>query len=197
MLVELETEKVSLEVSSPSDGVLDQVAAGEGDTVTPGQVLGHVSEGAGAAAAPAPATPPPAAKTVPAAAAAPAGEAQPEPAPARPAPRSAPVPDTSAPAPAAAAASAPLSPSAQRIVAEAGLNPAVIDGSGRDGRITKGDALAALEARAAQPAPTPVPAPASVEARPLGEREERVRMTRPAPDHRPAGSRRPRTPPPC
>src|SRR5579875_3906662 len=94
VLVELETDKVSLEVSAPADGVLQDVAAGEGDTVTPGQVLGRVTEGAGgAAASPAPAQP---ARPTPAAAAAPAGELQPEPAPKRPPPQSAPVPDTSA-----------------------------------------------------------------------------------------------------
>jgi len=146
-------------------------------------VLGRVEAG-GAAAAPPPAKPQeaPPAKTVPAAAAAPAGEAQPEPQPARPAPTSGPVPDTSAkPAPAAPAAQPapdlPLSPSVQRIVAEAGLDPAAISGTGKDGRITKGDALAALETRASTPAPQ-VQAPASAEPRALGEREERVRMTR-------------------
>jgi 2-oxoglutarate dehydrogenase E2 component (dihydrolipoamide succinyltransferase) len=161
VLVELETDKVSLEVSAPSDGVLQDVAAPEGATVTPGQVLGHVGEGAGAGAEPAKAAP---AKSVPAAASAPAGEAQPQ--PTRPPPAAAAAPDMSA-------AAAPLSPSAQRIVAEAGLNPADIAGSGKAGRVTKGDALAALEARSAPPTPAPAPGP-----RPLGEREERVRMTR-------------------
>ena len=175
VLVELETDKVSLEVSAPSDGVLQDVAAGEGATVTPGQVLGRVSEGgAGAAAAPATAKVEPA-SSAPAAAAAPAGELQPEPQPNKPPPASAPVPDTSAPPP-AAIAPAPLSPSAQRIVAEAGLDPSQIQGTGRDGRGTKGDALAALEARATQP--TPVVPPPAVEPRPADAREERVRMTR-------------------
>ena len=169
VLVELETDKVSLEVSAPSDGVLQDVAAGEGATVTPGQVLGHVGEGAGAAAAaPAPAKAEPA---KPAAAAAPAGELQPEPQPNKPPPQSAPIPDTSA-----RPAAAPLSPSAQRIVAEAGIDASQIQGTGREGRVTKGDALAELEARAAHPAPT-VPAPA-LEARAADPREERVRMTR-------------------
>ena len=158
VLVELETEKVSLEVSAPADGVLQDVAAGEGDTVTPGQVLGHVSEGGGAASAP-PAAPAPA-----------------KPAPAAPAP----APAKPAPAPAAAPAM-PLAPSVQRIVSESGLDPAQVPGSGKDGRITKGDALAALEARAAQPAPQSAQTPAAppvIEARPPHEREERVRMTR-------------------
>ena len=89
VLVELETDKVSLEVSAPSDGVLSEVSAAEGATVTPGQVLGKVSEGAGAAAAPAPAE-----------------AKKPEPAPA-PAPQPAPAPAPQ-PAPAPAAAAMPL-----------------------------------------------------------------------------------------
>ena len=184
VLVELETDKVSLEVSAPSDGVLQDVSAGEGATVTPGQVLGRVSE-SGAAAAPAPA--PAAASKGTATSAAPDGEGQPEsaaaPSPDQSAPAAsrqttggggqAPLPDLSAkPAPAAQ----PLSPSVQRIVAETGLKPADVSGTGKDGRITKGDALAALEARASQPAPS-VPPP-QIEARPANAREERVRMTR-------------------
>jgi 2-oxoglutarate dehydrogenase E2 component (dihydrolipoamide succinyltransferase) len=155
VLVELETDKVSLEVSAPSDGVLQDIAAAEGATVTPGQVLGVVVAG-GAGAAPAPAKP------APAPAAAPAPAKAPE------------APKAAAPAPAPVAAAAPLAPSVQRIAAETGLDTASVAGTGKDGRITKGDALAALEARAAAPAPTPVAAAA----RPVHEREERVRMTR-------------------
>jgi len=163
VLVELETDKVSLEVSAPSDGVLQDVAAAEGATVTPGQVLGRVGEGSGgAAAAPAPAQP---AKPAP-----PAPEPRPEPKAVAPEPAPAPVPEPAKPA------AAPLSPSAQRIVAEAGLDAGQIQGTGRDGRVTKGDALAELESRAAQPAPA-VPAPA-IAPRAPDEREERVRMTR-------------------
>ncbi|MDB5444631.1 MAG: sucB, partial [Phenylobacterium sp.] len=98
-------------------------------------------------------------------------EAQPEPAPGKPAPASAPVPDTSPPK---RAAETVMAPSAQRIVAENKLEPAAIPGTGKDGRITKGDALAALEARGKAPPPAPAPqAPRAVH-----EREERVRMTR-------------------
>ncbi len=146
ILVELETDKVSLEVASPTDGVLESIAAADGETVVPGALLGVVAAGAAAAK--------------PAAASAPAPVAAPAPAPAAPAP--APV------------AAAPLAPSVQRIVIETGLNPATVAGSGKDGRITKGDALAALESRAA--APAPVAAPAAPRA--LHEREERVKMTR-------------------
>ncbi|ESQ74852.1 2-oxoglutarate dehydrogenase complex dihydrolipoyllysine-residue succinyltransferase [Asticcacaulis sp. AC402] len=150
VLVELETDKVALEVASPADGVLTILVA-EGETVTPGTVLGSVGA-AGAAAAPQPAV----------------AAAQPAPA-------------AAAPAPAAAAAPAsgdkPLSPAVTRIVAETGLDPNKVDGTGKDGRITKGDALAALSGGtgtqvAASPV-TPTAAP-----RTLGAREERVKMTR-------------------
>jgi len=167
ILVELETDKVSLEVAAPSDGTLSEISAEEGATVEPGAVLGRITEGAAApkaAGKPAP---------VPATAAAPAGEAQPEPTPGKAPPRSAPVPDTSAPS-RPAAAEPVLAPSAQRVVAENRLDAGAIAGTGKDGRITKGDALAALDARAKVPPPAPAPAGP----REIHEREERVRMTR-------------------
>ncbi len=150
ILVELETDKVSLEVASPADGVLSAIGAAEGATVVPGTVLGVVSEGATAAAAPA--------------APAPKAEA-PKPAPA---PSAAPVPVAAAPA------AAPVSPAPARIAAETGLDLSKVAGTGKDGRVTKGDALAALEARAAAPAPAAAPSAP----RALHEREERVKMTR-------------------
>jgi len=166
ILVELETDKVSLEVAAPADGVLAEIAADEGATVTPGAVLGRVSEGA---AAPAPAKAPAVAAASSTPTPVPAGELQPEPQPGKPAPASAPVPDTSA------TAKAPvMAPSAQRVAAENRLDPASITGTGKGGRITKGDALSALEARAAEPAAAPAPQAA----RALHDREERVRMTR-------------------
>ena len=176
ILVELETDKVSLEVASPADGVLSEVAANDGETVTPGALLGRVSEGAAAA----PSAPPPPQdkpKEPPATATdvAPAGEAQPGAEPGKAPPKDGPVPDMSADDEAASQGK-PLSPSVQRIVTETGLDPKSVEGSGKGGRITKGDALAALDARASQPAPAPAPAPA--EARPVHEREERVRMSR-------------------
>jgi 2-oxoglutarate dehydrogenase E2 component (dihydrolipoamide succinyltransferase) len=159
ILVELETDKVSLEVASPSDGTLSEIAFEEGATVEPGAILGKITEGAAAPkAAPAAAAPAPAKAPEPAKAAEPA----PAPAPA------------AAPAPAKAAAEPVLAPSAQRVVAENKLDAAAIPGTGKDGRITKGDALAALDARAKAPAPAPGPAPV----REVHEREERVRMTR-------------------
>ena len=164
VLVELETDKVSLEVAAPADGVLSEIAAAEGATVEPGAVLGRVTEGA-AGAKPAPTAAAPSSTPTPV----PAGELQPEPTPGKAPPTSAPVPDMSAPK-----AEPVLAPSAQRVVAENKLDAGAIAGSGKDGRITKGDALAALDARAAAPAPAAAPqAPRAVH-----EREERVRMTR-------------------
>lgn len=148
LLVELETDKVSLEVVAPADGVLASISAEEGATVVPGTVLGVVTEGGVATAAPA----------------APAPKAA-------PAPASAPAPAAPAPAPAAAA---PVSPAPARIAAENNLDLSKVAGTGKDGRVTKGDALAALEARANAPAPAAAPAAP----RPIHEREERVKMTR-------------------
>jgi 2-oxoglutarate dehydrogenase E2 component (dihydrolipoamide succinyltransferase) len=154
ILVELETDKVSLEVAAPADGVLAEITAEEGATVEPGALLGKISDGA---AAPAPKAAAPKAEAAPA----PKPEPKPEPA--------------AAPAPAAKAAAEPvLAPSAQRVVAENKLDAGAIAGTGKDGRVTKGDALAALEARAS--APSPAAAPAAPRA--IHEREERVKMTR-------------------
>jgi len=163
VLVELETDKVSLEVVAPEDGVLSSIGAEEGATVTPGTVLGVVTAGGAAAK--------PAAKPAPA----PAAKAEPAPAPAQPA-QAAPAPVPAAIVQAAApAADLPLAPSVQRIVSENKLDAAAIPGSGKDGRITKGDALAALESRAAQ---VQAPPAVAVTPREIGDREERVRMTR-------------------
>ena len=156
VLVEIETDKVAVEVSAPADGVLTDVLVAEGATVTPGQVIGRITAGAGAIA---PVAPPPAA-------------AQPA-APAQPAPQ-------------APAAQQPLSPAVQRIVTENKMDPSAIEGTGKDGRVTKGDALAALEGGPTAPAPAATPPvaqstasiPAQVQPRPLGAREERVKMTR-------------------
>ena len=150
ILVELETDKVSLEVAAPADGVLSEISAEEGATVEPGGLLGRIVEGGVAAAAPPKAEPKADSKT-------------------EPAPEAKPVP-----APAKLSAAPVLAPSAQRIVAENALDPAAIAGTGKDGRVTKGDALAALETRATAPAAAPAP----VAPREIHEREERVRMTR-------------------
>jgi 2-oxoglutarate dehydrogenase E2 component (dihydrolipoamide succinyltransferase) len=168
-LVELETDKVTLEVNAQAAGVLGEVAVAEGDTVNVGALLGTITEGATAAAKPA--APAPAAAKAP----------EPAPAPAAPAPAAA----SPAAAPAgnafgAADALAASGPAARKLVADNKLDPAAIPATGKDGRITKGDVLAA----AASPAPAAVPAPKpAVPAQPSGprpraEREERVKMTR-------------------
>ena len=138
-LVELETDKVTVEVNAPVAGVITAIAADTGAEVLPGAVLGSIE--AGAAAAPAPAAKPAAAP---------------------------------APAPAAAPAHAPL-PAAAKMIAETGASAAAMGaGTGKDGRITKGDVLAYL----AQPAAAPAPAPAARASRPPEAGEERVKMTR-------------------
>jgi 2-oxoglutarate dehydrogenase E2 component (dihydrolipoamide succinyltransferase) len=134
-LVDLETDKVVLEVPAPVDGVLKQIVAADGAVVTSGQVLALLEPGE-VAAAPKPA----AAKAAPAPAARPAPS--PAPATAKPAPSVAP----SAPAPAVEAAArsgAPnrMGPAVRKLVEEHDLDPGSIAGSGREGRITKGDVL--------------------------------------------------------
>jgi len=158
-LVELETDKVTIEVPAPAAGVLSEIAAKDGETVAVGAVLGQIKDGAGAA---------PAAKAVPAAAPA-----------AKPAPAPTPSP---APAKAAAASDVPLAPSVRKLSTESGVDAATVPGSGKDGRVTKGDMLAAIERSAAQPTPVAQSA-AAVQVRapsPADDaaREERVRMTR-------------------
>jgi 2-oxoglutarate dehydrogenase E2 component (dihydrolipoamide succinyltransferase) len=165
-LVELETDKVTIEVPAPAAGILSDVAVKDGDTVAVGALLGAIKEGAGAAAAK------PAAKTE--AAPAPAVEAAPAAAPAAAA--------KSAPSPAPAAAAGTLAPSVRRIAAETGVDPTAVAGTGKDGRVTKGDMLAAIERAAAQPTPVAAPAAAVQMRAPSppddAAREERVRMTR-------------------
>jgi 2-oxoglutarate dehydrogenase E2 component (dihydrolipoamide succinyltransferase) len=177
-LLELETDKVTMEVNAAVSGTLSEIVAEEGADVEVGALLGAIAEGAVAAAP----------KAAPAAASAPAPAAAPAPAPApalAPAQAAAPA---AAPAPAAATAH-PLSPAVRKLVEENSLDASKISGTGKDGRLTKGDVLAAMEAgtaKASAPAaPTPVaaaPAPAATSAqfppRPIGPREERVKMTR-------------------
>jgi 2-oxoglutarate dehydrogenase E2 component (dihydrolipoamide succinyltransferase) len=151
-LLELETDKVTVEVPAPADGALESISVKAGDTVQVGTLLGTLAEGqAGATAAK------PAAKAEAPRAAVPAA------APAKPAAAPAPKPDV------------PAMPSAQRIATETGLSTAAVAGTGKDGRVTKGDMLEALEARANKPSPAPA-APSGP--RHNAAREEIVPMTR-------------------
>jgi 2-oxoglutarate dehydrogenase E2 component (dihydrolipoamide succinyltransferase) len=149
-IASLETDKVAIEVPSPVAGVMGAYAVEEGATVNVGAVIGSIEAGSGAPAA------------------APAAAAKAEPVATAPAP---------APAPVAESSDLPLSPAVRRLVLELGIDPSKIKGSGKDGRLTKEDVLAAAKgvpAEAAAPAAAPaVAAPAT------GDRqEERVRMTR-------------------
>jgi 2-oxoglutarate dehydrogenase E2 component (dihydrolipoamide succinyltransferase) len=137
-LVDLETDKVVLEVPAPADGVIKEIVAADGAVVTSGQVLAILEPGA-VAAAPAPKTAAPVAK--PAAVAVPA--AKPPAPPAASAPAAAP-PATRAPVVDAVrpgASANRMGPAVRKLVEEHDLDPASIAGSGREGRITKGDVL--------------------------------------------------------
>jgi 2-oxoglutarate dehydrogenase E2 component (dihydrolipoamide succinyltransferase) len=162
-LVELETDKVTIEVPAPSAGTLGDIVAKDGETVAVGALLGQINEGAaGAAAKPAIAPAKPTASAAP-----------PPPAAAAPAPTAAPK---------APPADAPLAPSVRKLSAETGIDASTVPGSGKDGRVTKGDMLAAIEKAASAPVPVNQPA-ASVQVRAPtpgddAAREERVKMTR-------------------
>ncbi len=152
-LCELETDKVTVEVPAPAAGVLSEISVESGETVEVGTILGAISEGNGATTAK-PAAPKPA--------------AAPEPAP------------EPKPAPAPAASPEPM-PAAARIIEKNELDAGTIAGSGKGGRITKGDALAALDTRSEPAAPASAPAPATpapAAARAAEPREERVPMSR-------------------
>ncbi|MCK0207853.1 2-oxoglutarate dehydrogenase complex dihydrolipoyllysine-residue succinyltransferase [Starkeya koreensis] len=161
-IVELETDKVTIEVPAPAAGVLSEIVAKDGETVGVGALLGSIGEGAaGAKAAPAPA---------PAAAPAPA-----------PAPAAAPA--AAAPAKSEAPAAAPTGtngPAVAKLAAESGINPSLLAGSGKDGRVTKGDMLAAIATGSTAPAAAPA-APVAARAPSNADdasREERVKMTK-------------------
>ena len=146
ILIEIETDKVVLEVPAPSAGVLTEIVVADGGTVVAEQLIAKIDSTAVASAAPAAAAPAPAA----APAAAPAKAA----------------------APAAKASGAAASPSASKILAEKGVDAGQVAGSGRDGRITKGDALNASAGGAKSAALPSAPIP-------TGDRpEERVPMSR-------------------
>ncbi|MEO1151571.1 MAG: 2-oxoglutarate dehydrogenase complex dihydrolipoyllysine-residue succinyltransferase [Pseudomonadota bacterium] len=142
-IISLETDKAAMDVSAPAAGVITQIAVSQGDVVEVGALLAVIAAGA-AGAQPA---------TIP--------TSTPAPTPA------------STQSSGASSASSALSPAPRRVVAEHGLDPSTINGTGKDGRITKADAL-----NAASGAPASAKAPAPSAPRDLGAREERVRMTR-------------------
>jgi len=166
-LVELETDKVTIEVPAPAAGVLGDIAAKDGETVAVGALLGQIKEGA---AAPGKATPAsPGRPDQKADTTAPINAAAEEPRP---------RPQTAAKPPPAA----PLAPSVRRIAAETGIDASTVPGSGKDGRVTKGDMMAAIERAASAPTPVAQPA-AAVQVRAPSPpddaaREERIKMTR-------------------
>jgi len=172
-VAELETDKVTLEVPAPAAGVLSSIVAEAGATVGIDAVIALMEEGAVAdapakAADAAPSSQAPAPTTAPA-----------------PAPTPAPAPS---PSPSPASADHPLSPAVKRLVEENNLDPRRIPATGKDGRLTKGDVLTAIEsgsAKAAAPAASSLTASAPVSSQPPAvmprsdnPREERVPMTR-------------------
>ena len=188
----LETDKVSVDVPSPTAGVLAETLVNEGDTVAVGAIIARIDEKATASAGAAP-TPAPAEAASPAAEAA-AATTNPAGAGENPQVRG----SEHAPEPEGEDAVTTLSPAVRRAVLEHHVDPSKIRGTGKDGRLTKDDVLAAAEAAKAggpvhepearapaAPAPAPAaasaptPQPATAKAAPTGERnEERVKMTR-------------------
>jgi 2-oxoglutarate dehydrogenase E2 component (dihydrolipoamide succinyltransferase) len=182
-LLELETDKVTLEVPAPAAGVLADIKVPEGTTVAVGSVLGSISEGGASAKAPAAAAAPPSAPVPPIA---PARQPQASP------------PPVAVPAPRPSAGSSvqgdmPPAPSARKLMEEKGLSADDVPGSGRRGQILKEDVLAAaLRPSSPAPAPAAQPPPAVASAGALTPavqmrapsvpndvaREERVKMTR-------------------
>ncbi len=151
LIVDIETDKVVMEVLAEADGVIAEIVKNEGDTVLSGELLGRLAEGGVAAAAPAKAA--------------------------------------EAPAPAAPAAPAPvaeeqiLSPAARKLAEENAIDPNSVPGTGKGGRVTKEDVVAAVEAKKSAPAAAPAAKPAApAAAAPIfaaGDRvEKRVPMTR-------------------
>ncbi len=153
ILIEVETDKVVLEVPAPASGVLTEIVKADGSTVASGELLAKIDTAATAAAEPAAA---PAAEPAAAPAAASAAPAQP-----------------AAAAPAASGSSGVASPAANKILSEKGLSADSVAGTGRDGRVTKADAMAASAASPKSVAPA-MPMGAALD----GRAEQRVPMSR-------------------
>ncbi|MDE2406139.1 MAG: 2-oxo acid dehydrogenase subunit E2, partial [Sphingomonadales bacterium] len=154
-IASLETDKVAIDVTAPAAGVMGTQLAKVGDNVSVGALIATIEAGSGAPAAPV------------------AKAAEAAPAVASPAP----VPVAAPAAEPAATDVTALSPAVRRAVLEYGIDPSTIKGTGKDGRITKEDVIAAAQAKPAGTAPA-APAPAAAPAASGERREERVRMTR-------------------
>ena len=166
-LVELETDKVTLEVPASAAGTLSDIAVKTGTTVAVGALLGQIKEGAGAPVKTTTATGAPQGRPdTKSATTMPINAAEEE-----PTLRTAPKPATAMPAP----------PAVRKMAAESGVDPAKVDGSGKHGQVTKGDMMAAIERSAAQPTQVAAQAPVAMRAPSPPDdasREERVPMTR-------------------
>ncbi|HBT32769.1 MAG TPA: dihydrolipoamide succinyltransferase [Pusillimonas sp.] len=161
ILIEVETDKVVLEVPAPAAGVLSEIVKGDGSTVGSGEVLARI-DSEGKASAP---------KEEPAKEAEPAKKEE------APAKESSPASSSAKSSPASSAkssASSTASPAAGKILAEKGIDPSDVDGSGRGGRVTKSDAMSAEAGAKKQQASAPAPASLSLDGRP----EQRVPMSR-------------------
>ncbi len=164
-LVELETDKVTLEVPAPSAGVLGDISAKQGETVAVGAILGSIKEGAGAA---------------PKSVASGTGTAKPDTKTTSTMPINA-AEEEPKPRAAADKKDMPPPPSVRKMAAETGVDPANVEGSGKHGQVLKGDMMAAIERAAAAPTPVQSAAPAKMRAPSPADdaaREERVPMTR-------------------
>jgi 2-oxoglutarate dehydrogenase E2 component (dihydrolipoamide succinyltransferase) len=170
-LVELETDKVTLEVNAPAAGVLGEIVAKEGDTVGVSALLGTITAGDGKAAAPK--AEEKNADTAVAQASGKAGEAT----GAAAEKKTGEVAGDTQIKPATKAADS--GPAVSRLAAESGVDPSKVAASGKDGRVTKGDMLAAIATGGAAPAAAPAPVQVRAPSAPNdGSREERVKMTK-------------------
>ena len=151
-IASLETDKVAVDVPSPVAGVMSAHHAEEGATEEVGAVIAVIEEGATTSDSPAPA--------------------------ATKAETPAPAATKEAPSEDIAAAAATLSPAVRRAVLEHGVDPSTSKGTGKDGRLTKEDVIAAAKAKTDAPAPAPAPAAAPAPLATGERREERVKMTR-------------------